>query len=74
MQKIIFNVVFEFLLVVRMNFIHFSFVRLLFLFLLYSKTKNRQWILFISSGRTEEERKEETKKCYEEVKRSHDFI
>jgi len=43
-----------------MNEVYVSFVRLLCLFLLYSKTKNRQRILFISSGTTEEERKEET--------------
>ena len=43
-------------------------------FLLYSETKNRQWILSVWSGSKKERRKKEKQEKFEEVKWSHGII
>ena len=52
----------------------FYFFLICFYFLLYSKTKKRQWILFIWSGTMKEKRKEKTNECLEEITRHHGII
>jgi len=71
MQKIIFNVVFEFLLVVRMKFIHFSFVRLLFLFCFIAKLRiDSGFFLF----QAEQRKKKEKKKLKNAMKKSREVM